>query len=109
MSNTEAKSFSSDRGASSEAATGIREFLLALQARNKKDNGLYPQCASEVEADARALDRILKVLDFYHPPRQKCPDCSGTGALKNPPAGLRWPLCDKCAGSGRVAHPKGAS
>lgn len=50
---------------------GIREFLLALQARNEKDNGLFPQVASEVEADAKALRRVLAVLDFYHPPRTR--------------------------------------
>lgn len=32
---------------------GIREFLVALQARNEKDNGLFPQVALEVEADAK--------------------------------------------------------
>jgi hypothetical protein len=50
-------------------ADSIRSFLHALQARNEKDNGLFPQVASEVEADAKALRRVLAVLDFYHPPR----------------------------------------
>lgn len=53
----------------------VRVFLHALQDRNEKDNGLFPQVASEVEADAKALRRVLAVLDFYHPPRT-----SATGA-----------------------------
>jgi hypothetical protein len=58
------------RGLGSGAeADSIRSFLHALQARNEKDNGLFPQVASEVEADAKALRRVLAVLDFYHPPR----------------------------------------
>jgi hypothetical protein len=52
-----------------EPPASIREFLHALQDRNEKDNGLFPQVASEVEADAKALRRVLAVLDFYHPPR----------------------------------------
>jgi hypothetical protein len=58
----------------------IRTFLYALQARNEKDNGLFPQVASKVEADAKALDRVLTLLDFYHPPRPRwvaCPHVPG--------------------------------
>jgi hypothetical protein len=53
---------------SAAEADSIRAFLHALQVRNEKDNGLFPQVASEVEADAKALHRVLAVLDFYHPP-----------------------------------------
>lgn len=51
------------------APDNIRAFLYALQERNAKDNGLFPQVASEVEADDKALRRVLALLDFYHPPR----------------------------------------
>lgn len=46
----------------------VRDFLLDLQERNAKDNGLFPQEASAVEADEKALRRVLAVLDFYYPP-----------------------------------------
>jgi hypothetical protein len=63
-------------------ADSIRSFLHALQARNEKDNGLFPQVASEVEADAKALRRVLAVLDFYHPPRTSGVGVGGGGQGK---------------------------
>jgi hypothetical protein len=65
----------------------IRQFLCELQERNEKDNGLFPQAASEVEADAKALRRILALLDFYHPPSRK--------AQQPAQQAVRVPLTDK--------------
>lgn len=57
--------------------------------------------ANELLADKSSGWRLAPAASALRPRL----DCGGTGALKDSPAGMRWPLCDTCASTGTAGVP----
>jgi hypothetical protein len=80
--------------------SGVRRFLKKLVTDNRKSGAMFPQIADEIEADDKAHQRILKLIDFYHPSGADLP-------LKLKPTALDYfideveaTLCHGCKGTG---------
>lgn len=54
----------------------VRRFLEKLVTANRKSGAMFPQIADEIEADDKAHQRILKLIDFYHPIKAAAPQAA---------------------------------
>jgi hypothetical protein len=60
--------------------SGVRRFLEKLVSDNRKSGAMFPQIAKEIDADDEAHQRILKLIDFYHPSKAAAPEAAAIRA-----------------------------